>query len=77
MVHTHRVLSIIYTMLSFHRLHVLTPHITRLSEVFQHESMLVVGGCIRDILLGITDYPTDIDATCTGHPNTLRDTMHI
>jgi tRNA nucleotidyltransferase/poly(A) polymerase len=31
-----------------------------------------VGGCVRDLLLGRIDSPTDIDVTAPGEPETIR-----
>ena len=50
-------------MLHFNRLHHLQAHTTLLTEILPQNDCFIVGGAIRDLLLGITEQVTDIDLT--------------
>ncbi len=62
-------------MLHFEKLAHLTANIHTLQEIFQQENLFLVGGAMRNILLGIEEYPHDIDVTGVGHPDDLRNTI--
>ena len=47
--------------LEFESLNELHSHKTYLAKVFNTEDVFLVGGCIRDLLLGVTKNPKDID----------------
>lgn len=61
-------------MLHFDRLSVLDHHLSLLSKKFAKDVFLVGGG-IRDILMGITQDPQDIDLTCAGDPDQIWKTL--
>ena len=50
-------------MLYFSRLAHLHIHTTLLQEIFPTKDVWIVGGAIRDLLLGISEEVTDIDLT--------------
>ena len=52
-------------------LSVLDHHIDYLHKTLPKESLFVVGGAVRDVLLGITLEPHDIDMTLVGEPDAL------
>lgn len=59
-------------MLFFDYLKNLDPHISFLQKKIKDKhSLFLVGGCVRDSLLGIDKKPTDIDFTMAGDPKTL------
>ena len=55
-------------MLHFHNLKKLIPHHTFLTKKIGKSDFFLVGGCIREILLGTTKNPLDIDFTMAGNP---------
>ncbi len=61
----------------FSSLSILHNHTTTLGSIFPWRECFVVGGAIRDLLLGITDNPNDIDITWAGQPNDRRDMMEL
>ncbi|USN57379.1 MAG: hypothetical protein H6766_02825 [Candidatus Peribacteria bacterium] len=54
------------------RLSALQQHLDYLHTKIPHTPLYLVGGCVRDLLLGSTDSPTDIDVTAPGEPETIR-----
>ena len=52
-------------MLHFENLSLLHTHHEYLTPLLGEKDFFVVGGSVRDILLGITEDPTDIDITIT------------
>jgi len=58
-------------MLYFSKLQALHKHIIFLQKKLKQDYVFLVGGCVRDLLLGITDEPTDIDVTLAADPNEL------
>jgi len=62
-------------MLNFENLQNLRSHHEFLSETLQTGNIFLVGGCIRDVLLWITQDPIDIDLTMSGHPDQIREAM--
>ncbi len=61
----------------FSSLSILQNHTTTLGSIFPWRECFVVGGAIRDLLLGITDNPNDIDITWAWQPNDRRDMMEL
>ena len=55
-------------MLHFHNLKKLIPHHTFLTKKIGKSDFFLVGGCVREILLGTTKNPLDIDFTTAGNP---------
>ena len=55
-------------MLHFHNLKKLIPHHTFLTKKIGKSDFFLVGGCVREILLGTTKNPLDIDFTMAGNP---------
>jgi tRNA nucleotidyltransferase/poly(A) polymerase len=55
-------------MLYFDKLEILDKHQAYLQKKLQNDNIFLVGGCIRDLLLGINDDPKDIDLTMAGDP---------
>lgn len=58
-------------MIFLDRLSVLHKHQLFLTQTLQSSAVFLVGGAIRDLLLGITNDPQDIDVTCPGTPDDL------
>jgi len=58
-------------MLAFRNLPIFHAHQHYLREVLGREDIFFVGGCIRDVLLGITENPNDIDITMAGKPEEI------
>lgn len=54
------------------RLSSLNHHLDYLHTKIPDTPLYLVGGCVRDLLLGRTDFPTDIDVTAPGEPETIR-----
>lgn len=50
----------------------LNTHIARISALLDGQQIFVVGGAVRDLLLGITTDPADIDMTLIGSPTELQ-----
>ena|GEM_PF-5506748 len=63
----------ILNMLQRNNLSALHAHQDYLKQLLAQEDIFVVGGCIRDLLLGITTDPKDIDITMSSEPDTIRD----
>lgn len=61
----------------FSSLSILHNHTTTLGSIFPWRACFVVGGAIRDLLLGITQDPKDIDITWAGQPNDRREKMEL
>lgn len=60
-------------MLSFDSLKILDSHIAFLQKRLKDpHTFFLVGGCVRDLLLGIDKKPTDIDFTMSGDPKQLN-----
>lgn len=53
-------------------LHTLDAHISRISPLLNGKQLFVVGGAVRDLILGIETHPTDIDMTLAGKPDVLQ-----
>jgi len=64
-------------MLQRNNLSALHAHQDYLKQLLAQEDIFVVGGCIRDLLLGITTDPKDIDITMSSEPDTIRDWMNF
>lgn len=59
-------------MLFFDYLKNLDPHISILQKrIKDKHTLFLVGGCVRDPLLGIEKNPKDIDLTMAGDPKKL------
>lgn len=59
-------------LLSFDPLKTLDSHIAFLQKKLKDPHVFfLVGGCVRDLLLGIEKKPTDIDFTMSGDPKQL------
>ena len=54
-------------MLNFGQISQLDKHVSLLAQITKKDIFLV-WGCVRDILLWMTENPTDIDATCAADP---------
>lgn len=57
--------------LHFENLPILDSHIKYLSKKINSDNIFLVGWCIRDILLGITKDPQDIDITMAWNPTSI------
>ncbi len=64
-------------MFAFDRISIFHIHQQYLHEILGRESVFFVGGCVRDVLLGITEKPADIDLTMAGKPDEIRDSMNF
>lgn len=62
-------------MLNFKNLSILHNHHTSVQQLLAQQDIFVVGGCIRDLLLGITHDPKDIDITMSGDPDSIWEAM--
>ncbi len=62
-------------MLHFDKLINLTNNIQMLHEIFQENKLFLIGGAIRNLLLGIEEQPKDLDITGVGHPDMLRENI--
>lgn len=58
-------------MINFNNLSILDSHQSFLQKRSKNQNVFLVGWCVRDLLLGITDNPTDIDFTMAGDPQKL------
>lgn len=58
-------------MLQFQNLSLLDKHQKYLSKKLASDDFFLVGGCIRDLLLGINENPKDIDLTMAGDPQKI------
>ncbi|MFA6255631.1 MAG: hypothetical protein WC606_00470, partial [Candidatus Absconditabacterales bacterium] len=59
-------------MLHFDKFSVLDTHIHFLQKKIKNQNTLfLVGGCIRDLLLGMENSPIDIDFTIAGKPEEI------
>lgn len=58
-------------MLHLQNLYNLNKHCDYLSQKTGIKSLFVVGGAVRDILLGLEKDPYDIDITCAGDPKKI------
>jgi tRNA nucleotidyltransferase/poly(A) polymerase len=58
-------------MLYLENLSHLDTHQQFLQKRAKTPNLFLVGGCVRDVLLGITKYPLDIDFTMGGKPEEL------
>jgi tRNA nucleotidyltransferase/poly(A) polymerase len=58
-------------MLHLDHLHYLDYHQHFLQKRIKNPHLFLVGGCVRDLLLGITKDPLDIDFTMSGTPEEL------
>lgn len=59
----------------FENLHQLTQHISWLQNILWNKDIFVVGWAVRDVLLGITKDPTDIDITLATDPKIVRQSI--
>ncbi|NOZ44899.1 MAG: hypothetical protein GXP45_07300 [bacterium] len=50
-------------MLQFSNLKILNKHYQYLQKKLNNDAIFLVGGCVRDLLLGIKSDPKDIDLT--------------
>jgi hypothetical protein len=66
-----------FCMLHFSRLTHLHTHLTTIQEIIPGQDIFVVGGALRDLLLGISEHITDVDLTGAGTPEQWRETMHL
>jgi len=57
--------------LHFENLSKLDTHLSYLTKKIKSQNLFLVGGCIRDLLLDITENPTDIDLTLAGKPEKI------
>ncbi len=64
-------------MFLFENLHILDQHKSYLNDIIPHQEIFVVWGCIRDILLWITNDPLDIDITCAWNPDEIWELMNF
>jgi tRNA nucleotidyltransferase (CCA-adding enzyme) len=64
-------------MLHFSRLIKLHSQFSLLQQIIPEQEMFVVGGALRDLLLGIGEEITDIDLTGTGTPESRWNNMHL
>ncbi len=55
-------------MLDYSQLKKLASHHRFLSKKLKKSDFFLVGGCIRELLLGTTKTPLDIDFTMAGNP---------
>ncbi len=62
-------------MIQFNKLAILHEHHTFLKELLAQEDIFLVGGCVRDLLLWITQDPKDIDITMSGDPDSIWEQM--
>ncbi len=61
-----------YIMVQFDSLKILDAHIALLQKrIKDPHTLFLVGGCIRDLLLGIEKKPIDVDFTMSGDPKKL------
>lgn len=58
-------------MLQFSTLANLSKHNSYLSSKLWTDNFFLVWWCVRDVLLGLTDRPTDIDLTMAGEPKNI------
>lgn len=65
---------IMYPMMHFDQLHILDKHSSLLKKIMW-EDVFLVGWAVRDIILGISNDPTDIDATCAIAPDLIRQSL--
>lgn len=63
-------------MLNFSKIFLLQEHYTFLENRLWIHDFFLVGGAIRDLLLGINDHPQDIDFTMAGNPLELYEHMN-
>ena len=59
----------------FQSLKNLAKHHYFLSKKFQNSDFFLVGGSVRDLLLGLTKAPIDIDITLAGNPLEIYDSI--
>ena len=52
-------------------LEVLKQHIDYVSKKLGKPGVFLVGGCVRDVLLGVSDIPNDLDVTLAGQPKAV------
>ena len=64
-------------MLAFDQLSIFHAHNNYLRQIVGRENIFFVGGCIRDVLLWITDKPNDIDLTMAGKPDEIWEWMNF
>lgn len=58
-------------MLNIQNLNKLDNHIDYVSQKLWNKDVFLVGWCVRDILLGITTSPLDLDVTLAGQPKSI------
>lgn len=58
-------------MLNFDKLNILDKHVEYLKKKLKNQNVFLVGWCIRDLLLWITDEPNDVDVTLAGIPKEI------
>ncbi|MFZ2718194.1 MAG: HD domain-containing protein [Candidatus Absconditicoccaceae bacterium] len=58
-------------MLNFENIALLDKHIKYLNKKLKNKNIFLVGGSVRDILLGVENSPTDIDFTMAGNPTKI------
>lgn len=64
-------------MLHFSRLAHLHTHRSIVQEITPEQDIFIVGGAIRDLLLGISETVTDIDLTGAGDPEQWWECMQL
>ncbi len=64
-------------MLRFDRLSIFEHHAKQLEAILPQQTLFFVGGCIRDVLLGITEKPHDLDITMAWKPDEIWESMHV
>ena len=62
-------------MLNFTNLHILFKHLHFVHTTLESTDVFFVWWAVRDVLLGRTDDPMDIDCTMAGHPEQIWDGM--
>lgn len=66
-----------FTMITLQYCANLFKHHDFLTDHIGHENHFIVGGALRDILLGLSTDPTDIDVTLATTPEQLLKTLTI
>ncbi|MBP7885195.1 hypothetical protein KAZ93_03470 [Patescibacteria group bacterium] len=63
-------------MLHFDRLTAIDHHIAYLQSLLPEQEFFVVGGMIRDLLLGQTTNMDDVDVAMAGEPSAIKSLLH-
>ncbi len=58
-------------MLDFSKLKLLARHKKNLDHYLHRRDCFLIGGAVRDLILGVEQNPQDIDATIAGNPTTI------